>query len=755
MKKIITLTLVLAMVLVNVALPAMAEEGFADIKGTPYEEAVNALAGQGIVNGRAEGVYAPQEGLTRAEMVTIILRAYGSEEVEPKAVFEDVPESHWAYKYVETAYKMGIVNGMSETIFAPDQKVTFEQAVKMLVCAEGKEEEATGQGGWPDGYIAVASKLGVLEGITTSKGEEINRGVMAQMVYNCLNLSKGQDLDYMINWDGVAEHYNWIRDGKLRGIYGHSPQTYEDETGVYARLEKAGVNTIFLNINDGPQSGTKDGWKEGCAAAIKNLEEKYHFHNFIKINFGDNGIVPNTLYGQFHPGLLKASYTNTPCPLQEGYWEEQLIERATYIAGFESIEGIILDFEMYSGGASSYTSSCMCNSCWEKYIVAKKYKGKIATCEDIERSELLVKEGKIDEYNEWFEDELVKLFAKTREAIHEVNPKIIIGYFPAFDWIPGMTEGLGTPERPVLVASEAEYHGSLADTETTMRLINESEELHAIYLPGIFPGKQGVSAEVLEKTIKLAAPTTAGYWMYAAQTLAEIEENYAAVENANKHLDEEIANGNLTPLPEYEIVKYSAKKIKGKTPTEDEWKAADVTAPFVDYRLGDEAERPVETEAKILYSDDNIFVRIRAYDDAANILEGSKMEHDSSVWGSDCVEFFWRFDGTSAAGQLCSNLAGSLWDGLSTGIITVNSSINFEGFESESKILKDGWEMTMTIPGALDGARKIQQGDTLRMQIGRYHKATANAGKNANFCWAVTYGSYLASPSLWGYVTLD
>ena len=133
-RKLISLILAASTALASLAVPAMAAEGFADVAGSSYEAAVNSLADQGIVSGRGEGLYAPNEGLTRAEMVTIILRAYGSDEIEEDIEkFNDVPPSHWAYMYVETAYQMGIVSGMTETTFQPDTGVTYEQAVKMLV----------------------------------------------------------------------------------------------------------------------------------------------------------------------------------------------------------------------------------------------------------------------------------------------------------------------------------------------------------------------------------------------------------------------------------------------------------------------------------------------------------------------------------------------------------------------------------------------------------------------------------------------
>ena len=137
--KILSLILAASTALAGLAMPVSAES-FSDVAGSPYAEAINSLAEQGIVSGRGNGSYSPEEGLSRAEMVSIILRAYRSREIEDIEKFNDVPTSHWAYMQIETAYQMGIVAGTTEVTFEPDKQVTYEQAVKMLVSAMGKDK---------------------------------------------------------------------------------------------------------------------------------------------------------------------------------------------------------------------------------------------------------------------------------------------------------------------------------------------------------------------------------------------------------------------------------------------------------------------------------------------------------------------------------------------------------------------------------------------------------------------------------------
>lgn len=181
LKKILTLCLVLCML---ASVPAFA--ALEDIAGEKFEKEISLLNSIGIVEGKEANAYKPADKLTRAEMTTIVLRLI---DVEPNApaAFEDVAADHWANKIIGTAAQLGIINGMSATTFAPEENVTYPQAAKMLVCTLGYGVKAEGLGGYPTGYIAVASQLGVLKS-TSDDGQPISRAVMAKMVANCLEV---------------------------------------------------------------------------------------------------------------------------------------------------------------------------------------------------------------------------------------------------------------------------------------------------------------------------------------------------------------------------------------------------------------------------------------------------------------------------------------------------------------------------------------------------------------------------------------
>ncbi len=86
----------------------------------------------GIFEGYTDGSFKPNVSITRAMFVQIIHRAAGeplSEGIEP---FVDVPEGVWYYDAVCWAYENGIVKGVSEDSFAPEQTIDRQQMATML-----------------------------------------------------------------------------------------------------------------------------------------------------------------------------------------------------------------------------------------------------------------------------------------------------------------------------------------------------------------------------------------------------------------------------------------------------------------------------------------------------------------------------------------------------------------------------------------------------------------------------------------------
>ena len=107
---------------------------FDDIKGHANQTAIEELSERNIINGKTENSFEPQSTMTRAEFATITVRGLGLS-VKGNPIFGDVTENDWFYDYVNTAYNYGIINGVSDTEFAPNGTITREEAAVMVARA--------------------------------------------------------------------------------------------------------------------------------------------------------------------------------------------------------------------------------------------------------------------------------------------------------------------------------------------------------------------------------------------------------------------------------------------------------------------------------------------------------------------------------------------------------------------------------------------------------------------------------------------
>ena len=200
--RILAILLVMCMAVSSVAFAAYSD---VDTKAD-YAEPLKLLSALGIFEGDERGNFNPENTVTRAEMAAIICRAKGLEDVAMASMgatqFTDVPASHWASGYVNMASQNGIINGYGDGRFGPEDTVTFAQAVKMIVCALGYEPMASQKGGWPTGYMVVANTYKITNGVSASDGAL--RRSLAVMIYNALSTpmmdqtSWGTDTEYGI-----------------------------------------------------------------------------------------------------------------------------------------------------------------------------------------------------------------------------------------------------------------------------------------------------------------------------------------------------------------------------------------------------------------------------------------------------------------------------------------------------------------------------------------------------------------------------
>lgn len=98
---------------------------------TKVGEAITKMTDKGIISGFDDGLFHPNESLTRAQAVKIINKIFGY--TLPGAVsFSDVKEGDWFYTDVAAAVNAGYIKGFPDGTFCPDGTLTKEQVCVML-----------------------------------------------------------------------------------------------------------------------------------------------------------------------------------------------------------------------------------------------------------------------------------------------------------------------------------------------------------------------------------------------------------------------------------------------------------------------------------------------------------------------------------------------------------------------------------------------------------------------------------------------
>lgn len=155
MKKI-KLCVLLMCLLVCVSTYSFASN-FYDTKGTVYESAVNKIARLGIINGMSEKVFAPNNKITRGELAKIIVYTKGLEDYaqsyELKTEFKDV-KGHWAEEYVAIANDLELLKGYEDKTFRPDNEVSYAEVIAILMRILGYVNiNETDGENWYSGYL--------------------------------------------------------------------------------------------------------------------------------------------------------------------------------------------------------------------------------------------------------------------------------------------------------------------------------------------------------------------------------------------------------------------------------------------------------------------------------------------------------------------------------------------------------------------------------------------------------------------------
>ena len=156
-------------------------------------DVVDTLVSLGVVEGFEDGSFQPNGTVTRAQMAKMIYvlrtgKSDASAYNDDKTSFTDIG-SHWARGYIKYCQSLGIIAGKSNTKFVPNEKVSAQEAAKMLLVTLGYDANKAGLVGtnWAAKTNALADENGLLEDVNTSFTGPCPRQYAAQLIYNTLD----------------------------------------------------------------------------------------------------------------------------------------------------------------------------------------------------------------------------------------------------------------------------------------------------------------------------------------------------------------------------------------------------------------------------------------------------------------------------------------------------------------------------------------------------------------------------------------
>ena len=131
--------------------------GSGGIKGHWAEKSIEQMVKDKIITGYPDGSFWPDHPISRAEFVTMVIKAFELP-LRDGVAFGDTVQ-HWARTYLSAAASLGLVSGYSASAFGPDDPLTREQMTAITVRAaalKGGEAATSGQASVDAGGIAAS-----------------------------------------------------------------------------------------------------------------------------------------------------------------------------------------------------------------------------------------------------------------------------------------------------------------------------------------------------------------------------------------------------------------------------------------------------------------------------------------------------------------------------------------------------------------------------------------------------------------------
>lgn len=172
---------------------------FTDVENNWAQSYIETLADLGIVDGNGDAAFEPERSVTRAEFLKMTLLAFGHSYDSSDAssvTFTDVDTNHWTANVVGRGQELGYIDGYGAGKFRPNDTITREEAIKMLINSAGIDVDTSvttssysDVSGWSAKYIEKARELGIIAAATNFRPtEDISRAESAKIIVKAIEV---------------------------------------------------------------------------------------------------------------------------------------------------------------------------------------------------------------------------------------------------------------------------------------------------------------------------------------------------------------------------------------------------------------------------------------------------------------------------------------------------------------------------------------------------------------------------------------
>lgn len=268
-----------------------------------FSDETNVLTKLGIIKEEHEF----SEIVTRGDFVASAIAFFGDMAYDERTnIFTDVTDN---IGEINTAAKLGIVNGFGDGTFRPSDEITWEQAAKILVDVLGYEVETRDI--YSSGYLSTASKLNLFKGINMS--DTVTWDLCAKLLYNALNT------------DVLQNKLN----GEYKAVKGQTPLTLWLGVNVITGSIDA-TEYATLNGSVAPKGHIRIGGIELCEDGLGAVE---HIGETVTAYYSEDTLLC------FVPKGIVSTYT----VLSEDLLENSTVTKLNYIAQDTKNKSLVID----------------------------------------------------------------------------------------------------------------------------------------------------------------------------------------------------------------------------------------------------------------------------------------------------------------------------------------------------------------------------------------------------------------------------